>query len=330
MSALLCSCGSDARGGGGGHGGSCPAPEPAACASHEGGDALPFDLLGDSSIEGMSMGGASCGGSAAPEVAIQWTAPYAGTFRFSTEGTGFDTVLSVRSSCGGEELGCNDDVSGGVLTSEIEVDLSSCRSVIIVVGGFGSADAGAFELHVQGRELLCDDGLDNDGDGAADCEDLDCFSAACSGTDAWPAEWAQLERDMLAEINRYRALGADCGTEGVFAAAPPMEMDETVRIGARLHSADMGAQDYFDHLALDGRDPFDRMADTGFAGPFPWGENIAAGNPTAAGAMEGLMASDGHCANIMNPEFNVVGLGYAFTAGSTYGHYWTQNFAGGH
>jgi uncharacterized protein YkwD len=40
------------------------------------------------------------------------------------------------------------------------------------------------------------------------------------------------------------------------------------------------------------------------------------------------MGSAGHCANIMNPSFRAIGVGYAFSAASNYGHYWTQSFGG--
>ncbi|MFT5433703.1 MAG: hypothetical protein ACI9OJ_004411 [Myxococcota bacterium] len=147
--------------------------------------------------------------------------------------------------------------------------------------------------------------------------------------DDWALEWTQHEIDMLNEVNIERAKGANCGGD-IFGPAPPIELDTVIRIAARLHSLDMGTQNYFEHEALDGRSPFDRMDDVGFNGPTPWGENIAAGSPTAAGAMNGLMNSPGHCRNIMNPSYRVAGFGFAYVAGSEFGEYWTQNFAGGH
>jgi uncharacterized protein YkwD len=92
----------------------------------------------------------------------------------------------------------------------------------------------------------------------------------------------------------------------------------------------MGNQDYFEHDGLDGRTPFDRMADAGFRGAGPMGENIQAGSASAMDATESLMSSPPHCRNIMNPEYRVLGTGHAFVAGSGYGDYWTQNFGGSH
>ena len=38
------------------------------------------------------------------------------------------------------------------------------------------------------------------------------------------------------------------------------------------------------------------------------------------------MESDGHCKNIMNPEFNELGVGYFYDSGSKYRHWWSQEF----
>ena len=92
----------------------------------------------------------------------------------------------------------------------------------------------------------------------------------------------------------------------------------------------MGAQDYFEHTSLDGREFGDRMTEAGFMGAGPWGENIAAGSATPEAVVQGWMNSPGHCANIMNPQYRVIGIGYAFDDASTFGHYWTQDFAASH
>jgi len=63
-------------------------------------------------------------------------------------------------------------------------------------------------------------------------------------------------------------------------------------------------------------------------GAYTWGENIAAGNATAAATVEQWMNSPGHRANILNAKFTHIGVGYQHSAGSTYGHYWVQMFTG--
>ena len=69
--------------------------------------------------------------------------------------------------------------------------------------------------------------------------------------------------------------------------------------------------------------PFDRMEMAGYS--YSWaGENIAAGSPDAAGTMDQWMGSDGHCSNIMSPNFTEIGVGYY--PGGQWGHLWTQAF----
>jgi len=54
------------------------------------------------------------------------------------------------------------------------------------------------------------------------------------------------------------------------------------------------------------------------------GENIAAGQATPQEVMTGWMNSPGHKANIMNPSFKQLGVGYV--KGGSYGHNWVQIF----
>lgn len=146
----------------------------------------------------------------------------------------------------------------------------------------------------------------------------------------YPAEWAALEEAVLALVNQNRWVGANCDGLHFVARREALEMDETLRDVARAHSADMGARHFFDHDNPDREDPFDRIEEAGFTGAQPWGENIAGGSATAEGVMSQWMNSPGHCENIMQPDFKVIGIGYAFDADSELGHYWTQNFAGSH
>ncbi len=177
-----------------------------------------------------------------------------------------------QGGCEGSEVACNDDVQSGTLHSRLSLELEACETITIIVDGFNEAAEGAYELRIEGTETSCDDGLDDDGDGAVDCADLDCFGPSCTGTDTYPAEWEALEWRMLEEVNRYRAMGATCDTD-VFGPAPPLEMDTLIRAAARPHSIDMGAQNYFEHDSLDGRTFSDRMENAGFSGGAPRGEN---------------------------------------------------------
>jgi uncharacterized protein YkwD len=159
--------------------------------------------------------------------------------------------------------------------------------------------------------------------------DPECVTVGCNQVDTWEESWSALEMDMLDEVNIRRAAGATCG-DTYYAPVNAVEMNEVMRVASRLHSLDMANQNYFSHDSLDGRQMADRIADAGFQGAWPLGENIQGGSSTAADAVASLMTSPGHCQNIMDPEYGVMGIGYAYDETSRLHHYWTQNFGGGH
>ncbi|XVS61296.1 CAP domain-containing protein [Actinosynnema sp. CA-299493] len=103
---------------------------------------------------------------------------------------------------------------------------------------------------------------------------------------------------------------------------PALAADGRLAAAARAHSADMAAQNYFDHVSKDGRSFVDRVKAAGY--PAPGAENIAAGQRTAEAVLKGWMDSPGHRANILNCKLKTLGVGLA--RGGSYGWYWTQNF----
>lgn len=308
----------------------CPVRAPVECATDVGG-MLPARLDGATSLSGVgAFDGSRCGnrgGEAIDDVGFEWTAPHAGRFRISTEGSAFDTILSVREGCGGREITCNDDGGAmGTVHSVVSMDLEDCQTITIVIDGFDGSAAGDYRLSIDAVEASCSDGTDDDHDGLADCDDPDCAGPRCDVPGDWPPDWVDLEEGVIEAVNRVRAEGATCGGMPM-PPVGPLERDELLELAARGHSQDMLDQDYFDHTGLDGRSPFDRIADAGFTGPGPLGENIAAGYRTVEEVMNGWMNSPGHCTNIMNGAYRTIGVGYAENAG---GNRWTQNFAGGH
>jgi uncharacterized protein YkwD len=138
--------------------------------------------------------------------------------------------------------------------------------------------------------------------------------------------WAQFEDEVLLLTNEARAVGANCGGED-FAATGPLTMQPNLRCSARLHSEDMGMQDYFSHTSADGRTLGDRISASGYSAGFA-GENIAWGQRTPQEVVDGWLESPGHCVNIMRPQFSDIGVGYWTSGGGgfTSDRYWTQNF----
>ncbi|OII60632.1 SCP-like extracellular [Streptomyces sp. CC53] len=90
---------------------------------------------------------------------------------------------------------------------------------------------------------------------------------------------------------------------------------------ARAYSQEMAERGFFSHTDPDGDSPWDRAAQAGIEGL--GGENIARGQADAAAVMDAWMNSEGHRANILNCDFNTLGVGVHFADG---GPWWTQNF----
>jgi uncharacterized protein YkwD len=105
----------------------------------------------------------------------------------------------------------------------------------------------------------------------------------------------------------------------------PLQMDSRLHAAALGHSQDMAEQNYFHHTSLDLRTPATRISQAGYLWS-TYGENIAAGYPTPTAVVEGWMNSSGHRANILSSAFCDIGVGYAYSAESTFGAYWTQVF----
>jgi len=127
--------------------------------------------------------------------------------------------------------------------------------------------------------------------------------------------YADVEDDVIDLVNAERAA----------VGLHPFNYNSNLAAAARDHSEDMGWQDYFSHTGLDGSSPADRVTAAGYSYN-RLGENIAAGQPTPEIVVDAWMASPGHKANILDPDFCDIGVGYAYVADSTYRHYWTQNF----
>ncbi|HAN21675.1 MAG TPA: hypothetical protein DCP51_08400 [Clostridiales bacterium] len=91
---------------------------------------------------------------------------------------------------------------------------------------------------------------------------------------------------------------------------------------ARYKSQDMHDKNYFSHTSPTYGSPFDMMRAFGISYRTA-GENIAKGYTTPQAVVNGWMNSSGHRANILNPAFTQIGVGYVSS-----GNYWTQMFIG--
>jgi len=137
-------------------------------------------------------------------------------------------------------------------------------------------------------------------------------------------DWRAAGRAVLDLVNEARRRPRRCA-ERSFAAAPPLAWSDPLAAAALEHSTDMARRNYFDHVDRFGASVGQRVREQGFRWRFV-AENIAAGQGSPQQVVSGWLASPGHCANLMAPEFTAMGAAYAIQPGSDLEIFWTQVF----
>ncbi|MDO7902521.1 CAP domain-containing protein [Pseudomonas sp. K1(2024)] len=137
-------------------------------------------------------------------------------------------------------------------------------------------------------------------------------------------DWQAEGQKLLQEVNAARKLPRQCGGQP-FAAAQPLNWNAILADVAANHTRAMANQNFFDHIDHDGRTPGDRAELAGYLYQ-QIGENIAAGRDTPRKVVDGWLASPGHCATLMNPDYRDLGAAYAVDPKSDAGIYWTGVF----
>lgn len=102
----------------------------------------------------------------------------------------------------------------------------------------------------------------------------------------------------------------------------PLIADAALSNVAQKKSEDMQQNNYFSHTSPTYGSPFDMIRDFGISYNSA-GENIAQGQRTPEEVVNAWMNSEGHRANILNPNFTHIGVGFEET-----GYHWTQMFIG--
>jgi uncharacterized protein YkwD len=115
-----------------------------------------------------------------------------------------------------------------------------------------------------------------------------------------------LEYDLFILVNEARE---DAGLEpyswsGTLADAADIRAEEIVEL--------------FSHTRPNGEDCFSLSG--------VYAENIAAGQTTVQEAFDSWMNSDGHRANILDPDYETCGFAMCYEEDSEYGYYWAQEF----
>ncbi|HUU82239.1 MAG TPA: CAP domain-containing protein [Phycisphaerae bacterium] len=158
-----------------------------------------------------------------------------------------------------------------------------------------------------------------DNGGAATLGQRDAGSAGAGGSSTAArcisqADDEELAGQILALVNIERAR----------VGVTPLTVSEELTLAAEDYACTLIGDDFFDHVhPVTGEGPGARAADAGYE-YFAVGENLAAGQPTAAEAFEGWMNSKSHRYNLLSPEWRETGIGVR--RGGSLRVYWVQEF----
>ena len=148
-----------------------------------------------------------------------------------------------------------------------------------------------------------------------------------------------LIKEYLYEINRVRTQPQDCGTHGKYGATEPLKWSDKLYKSSYEHTYDLAYSGKFAHTGSGTEYDWtgtvlgraSRLSERIETYGYDWhyiGENIGAGTviDTPRKMVQGWLESDGHCINLMNPNFKEVGMAMIRNSEGKYTHYWTQNF----
>ncbi len=118
------------------------------------------------------------------------------------------------------------------------------------------------------------------------------------------------EAEVLRLTNEFRAQNG----------LPALQLDDRLNTAAQKHSQYMAQTGQLSHTGQNGSDPGTRIKAEGVAFRTA-GENAAMGQRTPAEVVQGWINSPGHRKNLLNPDYQFMGLGRE-------GNFWTQKFFG--
>ena len=120
-----------------------------------------------------------------------------------------------------------------------------------------------------------------------------------------PAHLAPVEQAIVDLTNQERQS----------AGLPPLAVNAQLVLAAQIHADNMARLDQLSHElpSTSLPTPEDRLSFVGYSYS-SWGENIAYNYPDAAAVVAGWMASPGHRANILSPNYTEIGVGVALNS----------------
>jgi len=200
-----------------------------------------------------------------------------------------------------------------------------------VVGQYWEAELGDFEPYKYGvtRSLVRDIEYYEYSDGTSkDISVYEYYDYDCSGYNATDAELkAESESAAASYIDYYNEVLRLTNEVRAAAGVAPLTLDSTLCKAASMRALEMDYAQIFSHTRPNGSSCFSTMDFFGCTYT-TCGENIAAGYNSPEDVVEGWKNSPGHYANMIDPDFTKLGVGYTPTnVEGEYWYYWTQLFS---
>jgi uncharacterized protein YkwD len=133
------------------------------------------------------------------------------------------------------------------------------------------------------------------------------------------------QAEIIALINAARAKGAVCGNV-TRKPSKPLAWSDLLGIASVIHSTDMALNDFFAHDSPTTGSLRERIHSTGFLYEQA-GENLAGGQSSISKVVNDWLQSPSHCANMLNPDFKVMGAACKRNVAAYYKNYWTLEMA---
>lgn len=157
-------------------------------------------------------------------------------------------------------------------------------------------------------------GLPDAGTGAAYAATSSTSKSSKSSAKQMAALYAKIQAENAAKVV------ALVNVERKNAGLKPLVVHTNLTKMAKDKAIDMYKNKYFSHTSPKHGSPFDMMDAYNITYLYA-GENIAKGQKTPADVVAAWMDSPGHRANILNPKYTLIGVGY-------YNGHWVQEFIG--
>ncbi|MDQ7084630.1 MAG: CAP domain-containing protein [Sulfurovum sp.] len=141
------------------------------------------------------------------------------------------------------------------------------------------------------------------------------------------------KNSYLNAVNGARSVGRTCGQHGYYPAVTPLQWSDELYRASYEHNVDMVESNFFSHdgsgsdtdwtaqiMELGrGSSANERIKNNGVPTKYSISENLASVSSSLPAVMNGLLASDGHCVNIMDSTKQFMGM-------ARLGNKWGQTF----